>query len=99
MTLTSDNKLNIDILGNKLENKEGLKSFLNTQKESQNYSLHTPTNIKVEKNEKGFKVTFVLHFEGDIKNIGIMNLSNITTWTLIEEAGHLKLSDYTLSIL
>ena len=31
--------------------------------------------------------------------MGIMNLSNITTWTLIEENGKLKLRDYTLSIL
>ncbi|WP_257291060.1 hypothetical protein [Cellulophaga baltica] len=99
MTLTSNNALNIDILGNKADNKEGLKAFLNAQKESQNYSVHTPTNIKVEKNEKGFKVTFVLHFEGDIKGMGLMNLSNITTWTLIEEDGALKLGDYTLAIL
>lgn len=99
MTLTSDNPLNIDILGNKVNNKESLKAFLNAQKESQNYSVHTPTNIKVEKNEKGFKVTFVLHFEGDITGMGIMNLSNITTWTLIEEDGKLKLSEYTLYIL
>jgi hypothetical protein len=28
-----------------------------------------------------------------------MNLSNITTWTLIEEDGKLKLSEYTLYIL
>ncbi len=99
MKLTSHNPLNIDILGNKVDNKEGLKAFLNAQKESQNYSVHTPTNIKVEKNEKGFKVTFVLHFEGDITGMGIMNLSNITTWTLIEEDGVLKLSEYTLAIL
>ncbi len=99
MNLTSNKTLDIDILGNKVDNKEGLKAFLTAQKESQNYSVHTPTNIRVEKNEKGFKVTFVLHFEGDIKGMGLMNLSNITTWTLIEEDGVLKLSDYTLTIL
>ncbi len=99
MNLTSNSQLNIDILGNKVIDKPGLKGFLVAQKESQNYSVHSPSNIQVKKVDSGFKVSFVLHFEGDIKEMGIMNLSNITTWTLIEEEGTLKLRDYSLSIL
>lgn len=99
MNLTSNKPLNIDILGNKVDSKENLKAFLEAQKASQTYSSHTPTNIKVEKTDEGFKVTFVLHFEGEIKEMGKMALSNITTWTLIEEDGQLKLKNYTLEIL
>lgn len=99
MKLTSNQPLSINILGNKANSKEQLKAFLEAQKNSQNYSVHTPTNIKVEKNDKGFNVKFVLNFEGDIKEMGKMTLSNITTWTLIEEEGQLKLAEYTLEIL
>ena len=99
MYLTSAKTLNIDILGNKVTDKAGLKGFLVAQKESQTYSVHTPGNIQVKKVNEGFEVTFVLHFEGEIKEMGIIHLSNITTWILIEEDGSLKLRDYTLSIL
>lgn len=99
MNLTSNEPLNIDILGNKVTDKAAFKGFLEAQQGSQNYSTHTPTHVQVKQNEKGFEVTFVLHFEGDIKESGPLSLSNITNWTLIEEDGKLKLSDYTLSIL
>ncbi len=99
MRLTSDHALNVNILGNMIKDKAGLKSFLIAQKESQNYSIHSPSNISVSKSDKGFKVTFVLNFEGEIKEMGKMTLSNITNWTLIEEDGQLKLSEYTLEIL
>lgn len=100
MTKVSDQPLNIDILGNKVTNKTEFKGFLEAQKASQNYSLHTPTHIKVQKNDAGgFNVSFVLNFAGEIKEIGEMHLSNVTNWTLVPEDGELKLRDYTLTIL
>ncbi len=99
MEITSNESLNINILGNEITEKEALKGFLLAQKASQNYSTHTPSNITIEKADNGFKVSFVLHFEGDIKEMGKMSLSNITKWILIEEDGKLKLSEYTLDIL
>ncbi|WP_075343038.1 hypothetical protein [Tenacibaculum agarivorans] len=99
MELTSNEPLNVNILGNKIQSKEGLEAFLIAQKESQNYSVHSPTNIVVKKYKEGFKVTFILNFEGDIKDIGKMTLSNITNWILITEDDRLKLSEYTLEIL
>ncbi|TXE13828.1 hypothetical protein FUA26_01740 [Seonamhaeicola algicola] len=99
MELTSSSTLKINILGNEVKDKAGLKAFLIAQKESQNYSVHTPSNISVSKSDKEFQVTFVLNFEGEIKEMGKMTLSNITNWTLIEEKGQLKLSEYTLEIL
>jgi len=99
MSMTSNGSLDINIMGNKVENKEQLKGFLLAQKESQTYSSHTPLNINVAKEGDNFAVNFVLHFEGDIKEMGKLHLSNITNWNLIEEDGQLKLKNYTLEIL
>lgn len=99
MNMTSDLDLNINIMGNQLSNKEDLKDFLLAQKESQNYSSHRPHNIVVNKASDGFDVKFILHFEGQIKELGLMHLSNITSWKLIIEENRLKLIDYSLEIL
>lgn len=99
MDMTSNGNLDINIMGNIVQDKGQLKGFLLAQKESQTYSSHTPLNIDVAKDENTFAVNFVLHFEGDIKEIGQLHLSNITNWNLIEEDGQLKLKNYTLEIL
>ncbi len=99
MTMTSDSELNINILGNQMTSKNELKSFLLLQKDSQTYSSHKPQNIIASKTNDGFIVKFVLHFEGEINEMGLMHLSNITTWKLIDENNQLKLKEYTLEIL
>jgi len=99
MDMTSDKEIDVNIMGNQVNNKEGLKGFLLAQKDSQTYSSHKPQNIVVEKDGDEFNVKFVLHFEGEIKEMGLMHLSNITSWKLLIEDDKLKLKNYTLEIL
>jgi len=99
MEITSSGELGINILGNEVKDAASLKAFLLAQKDSQTYAAHTPTHIEVTKDGDGFAVSFVLNFEGDVRWVGPLKLSNVTSWKLVPEDGELKLRDYSLEIL
>ncbi|WP_282077877.1 hypothetical protein [Epibacterium ulvae] len=96
---TSNGPLNVNLLEVELSSADELRTYLESNSAAQIWATHKPHNISVTHTEDGFAVRFIVHFEGNIKGVGEMKLTNVTNWLLIEEDGELRLRDYALTIL
>jgi hypothetical protein len=97
--MASSGELDINLLGTAISDRQGLFDYLSANGGAQVWATHTPQNISVTATDDGFLVKFLVHFEGEIKEMGTLSLNNRTTWHLIEEEGELRLRDYELTML
>lgn len=99
IAMTSDEALDVNLLGTQIQSKEELEQYLVANGDYQAWATHEPSSISVVKTKEGFDVRFTVHFNGLIKNTGEILLNNVTKWSLVNENGELKLKSYSLELI